>query len=189
MQADLQNAFCSPVTLTGSRMGAYAWRVGVIATLLIATASSRLTAQPRVGKSAPEINLPTLNSGRVTLSKMRGHPVVISFWGTWCAPCRAEFPLLVKAQLTNKDDGLYVVAVNGRDQERSTADVQRFVEAFAVPFTIALDKRGSARRTYRMEAQPMTVFIDAGGIVRLIHSGLISAEELDKGIALILPPP
>jgi cytochrome c biogenesis protein CcmG, thiol:disulfide interchange protein DsbE len=164
-------------------------RVVVIATLLMVGASSRSNAQPRLGKPAPEIDLPTLNSGRVTLSKMRGHPVVVSFWGTWCAPCRAEFPLLVSAHLKNSEAGLYVLAVNGRDQERSTADVQRFVETFTVPFTIALDKRGSVRRRYRLEAQPMTVFIDAGGIVRMVHSGLISAEELDRGIAMILPQP
>ena len=166
-----------------------AWSVVVIATLLIAPASSRLNAQPRLGKPAPEIDLPTLNSGRVTLSKMRGHPVVVSFWGTWCAPCRAEFPLLVSAQLKHSEAGLYVLAVNGRDQERNTADVQRFAEGFTVPFTVALDKRGRARRAYRMEAQPMTVFIDAAGIIRMVHSGLISAEELDRGIEMILPRP
>ena len=157
--------------------------------LLVALTASHAIAQPRPGTQAPEIDLPTLNGGRATLSKMRGHPVVVSFWGTWCAPCRAEFPLLVSAQLNNSKAGLYVLAVNGRDQERSTADVQRFVEGFAAPFTIALDKRGSVRRRYRMEAQPMTVFIDADGIVRMVHSGLISAEELEKGIEIILPRP
>ncbi len=85
------------------------------------------------------------------------------------------------------ESGLYVLAVNGRDQERNTKEVQQFVDFFSVPFTVALDKRGSARRAYRIEGQPTTVFIDAAGIVRGVHTGLISRDELDRGIASILP--
>jgi peroxiredoxin len=158
----------------------------VCCTLLLVAAASGVGAQPIAsGRRAPEIDLPTLNGGRFELSKLRGHPVILSFWGTWCPPCRDEFPELVRVQATHADAGLYVVGVNGRDQEESTKDVQRFVDAYAVSFTIALDKRGSARRSYRIEGQPTTVFIDASGIVRKLHTGLISREKLDEGIALI----
>lgn len=160
-----------------------------LGTLVFALGASTLEAQPaKIGKRAPQIDLPTLTGGRVELSKMRGHPVVVSFWGTWCPPCRDEFPELIKAQAKHANAGLYVIGVNGRDQERSTKDVQRFVELFPVSFTIALDKRGSVRRVYRIEAQPTTVFIDSDGVVRKVHTGRISGEELEEGIALILPP-
>jgi thiol-disulfide isomerase/thioredoxin len=121
------------------------------------------------------------------LSALKGHAVIVSFWGTWCPPCRTEFPELVRVHEEHAESGLYVLAVNGRDQERSTNDVQQFVEFFSVPFTVALDKRGSARRAYRIEGQPTTVFIDASGIVRGVHTGLITREQLDRGIASILP--
>lgn len=157
--------------------------------LLAVGASSSLEAQPaRIGKPAPDIDLPTLTGGRVELSKMRGHPVVVSFWGTWCPPCRDEFPELIKLQAKHADAGLYIIGVNGRDQERSIRDVQRFVELFPVSFPIALDKRGSVRRKYRIEGQPTTVFIDSSGHVRKVHTGRISPEELEQGMALILPP-
>jgi len=160
-----------------------------LGTFLLAVGANTLEAQPaKIGKRAPEIDLPTLTGGRVELSKMRGHPVVVSFWGTWCPPCRDEFPELIRMQAKHADAGLYVIGVNGRDQERSTRDVQRFVELFPVSFTIALDKRGSVRRAYRIEAQPTTVFIDSSGFVRKVHTGRISPDELEQGIALILPP-
>ena len=141
------------------------------------------------GKKAPDINLPTLTGGRFDLSKLRGNAVVVSFWGTWCPPCRKEFPELVRVQAEHAQSGLRVVAVNGRDQEESIDDVERFVSAFAVTFPVALDKRGSVRRAYRIVGQPTTVFIDSSGVVRKVHVGLIERDELDKGIALILPPP
>ena len=154
---------------------------------LVSVAVPSADAQPvREGRRPPEIDLPTLAGGRVKLSKLRGQAVIVSFWGTWCPPCRAEFPELVKLHVKHGPSGLYVLAVNGRDQERSTKDVQAFVDFFSVPFTVALDKRGSVRRAYRIEGQPTTVFIDSTGVVRRVHVGLISRDELDQGLALIL---
>jgi thiol-disulfide isomerase/thioredoxin len=78
------------------------------------------------GTAAPEIDLPTLAGGRVKLSELRGKPVVVTFWGTWCPPCRNEFPELVALQKKYRESGLVVLAVNQRDQELSTKAVQDF---------------------------------------------------------------
>jgi thiol-disulfide isomerase/thioredoxin len=139
-----------------------------------------------VGTRAPEIDLPTLGAGRVKLSGLRGHPVIVTFWGTYCPPCREEFPELVKAQATHAHAGLFVLGVNGYDQEFSTKDVQKFVTEFSVPFTIALDTRGKARDKYLVRGLPTTLFIDTGGVIRGIHRGPISRLLLDSGIAKIL---
>lgn len=144
------------------------------------------TAQPvRVGAPAPEIDLPALDGGRVLLSGLRGHPVVISFWGTWCPPCRSEFPELVRAFETHGPAGLEIIGVNGRDQERRTKDVQKFVDEFGVTFHIALDQRGKARRTYGLIGLPTTVFVDSGGVVQRVHIGPLSAADLAEGISAI----
>ena len=146
-------------------------------------------AQPvRPGARAPEIDLPTITGGRVQLSKLRGHPVVVSFWGTWCPPCRMEFPELVKLHQAYDSLGLRVLGVNGRDRERSTKAMQRFIDEFAVPFAIALDQRGQSRRAFRIAFLPTTVFIDSAGVIQRIHLGGISREDLDRGVATILPP-
>ena len=84
------------------------------------------------GAAAPEIDLPTLAGGRVKLSELRGKPVVVTFWGTWCPPCRDEFPELVARQKKYRDSGLVILAVNQRDQELSTKVVQDFANEYAV---------------------------------------------------------
>lgn len=161
---------------------------GVLTLLFMAGVSTAEAQVVQPGKRAPEIDLTTLSGGRIELSKLRGNPVIVSFWGTWCPPCRKEFPELVRVQAKYAARGLYVVAVNGRDQERSTKEVQQFVDAFAVSFPIALDRRGSVRRAYRIRGQPATIFIDGSGVIRKVHTGWIDPEELDSGIELILPP-
>ena len=141
------------------------------------------------GTPAPEIDLPTLAGGQVKLSALRGHPVVISFWGTWCPPCRVEFPELVAAYRKYREAGLEVLAVNQRDQETSIGDVQAFVKRFSVEFTVALDARGRSRRSFRLIALPTTVFVDTAGIIRQVHMGPISEAELARGLTTILPAP
>lgn len=139
------------------------------------------------GKPAPEIDLPTLKGGRVKLSGLRGHPVVVSFWGTWCPPCKEEFPALVAAHRKYREAGLEVIAVNQRDQEIRTADVEAFVKEYKVEFIVAMDQRGKSRRSYRLIGLPTTVFIDAGGIIRQVNSGPIAPSQLVRGLATILP--
>jgi len=139
------------------------------------------------GTPAPEIDLPTLAGGRVKLSALRGHPVVVTFWGTWCPPCRVEFPELVAAHRKYREAGLEVLAVNQRDQELRTSDVQSFVKEFSVEFTVALDERGRSRRTFRLIGLPTTIFIDSAGIIEQVHMGPINRNDLAQGLSMILP--
>jgi thiol-disulfide isomerase/thioredoxin len=162
---------------------------GAAVVLVLALGASPADGQSvKPGAPAPQIDLPALGGGRVELSKLRGHPVVMSFWGTWCLPCREEFPELVRLHTSYADSGLRVLGINGRDQELSTKAVQWFVNEFAVPFPIALDQRGRARIAFRLVGLPTTIFIDSAGIVQQIHRGAISREELNRGVSLIFPP-
>jgi thiol-disulfide isomerase/thioredoxin len=136
---------------------------------------------------APEIDLPALGGGRVKLSALKGHPVVVTFWGTWCPPCRQEFPDLVAAQKKHHDAGLRVLAVNQRDQELSTKDVENFVKVFGENLAVALDVRGRTRKSYRLVGLPTTAFLDTAGVIQVLHSGPISRAALDSGLAAILP--
>ncbi len=155
--------------------------------IALTLAASTTNAQPvGPGARAPEVDLPTLAGSRAQLSKLRGHPVVVSFWGTWCPPCRTEFPELVRVQAAYGPAGLFVLAVNGRDQEMSTKTVQQFVDEFSAPFQVALDDHGRARRAFLIQGLPTTVFIDTGGMVREVHRGPITHEELERGLATIL---
>lgn len=141
--------------------------------------------QLRDGSRAPDIALRTLEGAPFRLSLLRGSPVVLTFWGTWCPPCREEFPALADAHRKHQGAGLRVVAVNQRDQELATTDVQKFVQEFSVPFTVVLDPRGRSRREYRLVGLPTTVFIDSAG--RIVHtiSGPVSRAQLANGLTAI----
>ena len=145
------------------------------------------SAQAKIGGKAPEIDLPTLSGGApMRLSALRGQPVVVTFWGTWCLPCREEFPRLVAAYNKYHAGGLEIVAVNQRDQELKLKYVQAFADTYAVPFTVALDTRGHSRRTYRLVGLPTTVFIDSAGTIVQMLRGPVSEEALALGLALIV---
>jgi peroxiredoxin len=159
-----------------------------------ALAASAAGAQSvKVGARAPEIELPTLSGGRIKLSALQGHPVVVTFWQTWCPSCRTEFPELAAAQAAYGPSGLRVIAVNDPMQEHSTGDgekhVRRFADEFAVSFQVALDKRGRVRDKYGILTLPTTVFIDSAGVVQGINMGPTDREQLKRGIATILSRP
>jgi thiol-disulfide isomerase/thioredoxin len=161
-----------------------------LGTLLLglALAPTLAHAQAQVGGKAPDIDLPTLAGSSMKLSALRGHPIIVTFWGTWCPPCREEFPRLVAAYEKYRGDGLEIIAVNQRDQELSVKDVKAFSDSFSVPFPIALDVRGRSRRVYRLIGLPTTVFIDTAGTIRQMQPGPVSEEALTRGLGLILKP-
>jgi peroxiredoxin len=160
---------------------------------MLALAASAVSAQSvKPGVRAPNIDLPVLSGGRVKLSALRGHPVVVTFWQTWCPSCRSELPELMKANAAYGAAGLVVLGVNDPMQEHSTdgaKHVKAFAEELAVSFQIALDKNGRTRDRYGILALPTTVFIDSAGVVQSINRGATSRDELERGIATILPKP
>ena len=162
-------------------------KLSLVATMSLVTmlASSSAGAQLPAGTAAPEIDLRTLGGARFQLSALRGHPVVMSFWGTWCPPCRDELPELAELHRKYHAAGLEVVAVNQGDQERRTSDVQRFVDELSLPFTVAIDPRGRSRRNYRLIGLPTTVFVDTAGVIRRVVSGPLGQQQLTLGLEAI----
>jgi peroxiredoxin len=139
------------------------------------------------GREAPRFSLERLDGGRLELGDLRGRAVIVNFWATWCKPCRSEFADLISAW-READGALEIVAVNLTDQERKK-DVLHFVEEFAVPFPVVLDRKGKVRELYSLVTLPTSVFVDSAGIVRRVHSGPLTRPALSQGLAVILPSP
>jgi peroxiredoxin len=129
---------------------------------------------PEKGAMAPDFLLEDLDGGEVRLSDLRGRPVVINFWATWCAPCRKEMPQFVAAYDKYRDEGLVIVAVN-LQEGKSIAG--KFADDYGMDFTVAVDRDGEVGDQYRLLGLPTTYFVDREGIVRSVFTGPFEAEE------------
>jgi thiol-disulfide isomerase/thioredoxin len=132
-----------------------------------------------VGDTAPNFWLQLEDGRYVRLSDLKGKPVVINFWATWCPPCRAEMPEFVK---TAADDDLVVLAVN--DGEERIA-VEEFAAAFGMKMPVVLDRNGMLNERYLVQGLPTTYFIDRQGKLSSMVVGQITPEALDAKLAAI----
>src|SRR5437762_5424543 len=160
----------------------------IVGTVCVALATTALLSAQAADSEAPDFNLKTLAGDSVRLSSLKGHPVFLNFWATWCKPCRAEMDEIVTAYDAHHQAGLEVLAINLTDQERMR-DVRKFAEDLHLPFPILLDQHGKARKTYTLRGVPTSVFIDAQGVVRLVNVGPITGATIRRGLAAILPAP
>jgi cytochrome c biogenesis protein CcmG/thiol:disulfide interchange protein DsbE len=114
--------------------------------------------------TAPDFQLKSLDGPTITLSDLRGQPVLLNFWATWCGPCRFEMPFF--QQLSGDPEwqarDLQILAVNIQESE---ATVSRFMVENGLSFTVLLDTAGEAARLYNVSAIPATYIIDKDGII------------------------
>jgi thiol-disulfide isomerase/thioredoxin len=158
------------------------------------SASPRRTLPPRspvpgqfhVGEPAPKLVLPLLGGDGKTidLASLKGKPVWVNFMGTYCPPCRDEFPVMSGFQARYADTGLVVLAVDVREE---TEVVQSFIGATGATFAVALDANGAAQKAWGAVALPVHYWIDAQGIVRDGALGGIGPDQMAQSLALILP--
>ncbi len=146
-------------------------------------AVASLPPAPLVGHPAPDFSLDTLTGEELILSKLRGTPVVLNFWATWCPPCRAELPELAAAS-TRLAGELMIVGVN---QAEARADVQAFAAGLSLPFPVPLDERADVSQTYRVRSLPTTFFIDRQGVIRQVQVGPVTEATLEQLLKTIYP--
>jgi thiol-disulfide isomerase/thioredoxin len=132
---------------------------------------------------APDFTLPTLTGGNITLSQLRGIPVVLNFWSIGCSWCRYQLPFL--EAVANQTGGvLEVIAANMAD---SNASVQSFLQSFFGDYEptmiVALDENAEVFVNYCQNFDnsrgyiPFTLFIDSEGMVQYRKIGAFASEE------------
>ena len=127
----------------------------------------KVTVLEEADRRAPdgEVAGRTVTGAPVSLAEHRGKVVVMPVWGSWCAPCRAEAPMLATAARDLEDDGVVFLGIDSRDP--STANVVRFIERFDIPYDSIHDPDGETLLAFHGTLPPMTipsfVFIDAEG--------------------------
>lgn len=135
-----------------------------------------LDVKAEEGALAPDFLLGRLDGSELRLSDLRGEPVVLNFWATWCAPCRKEIPQFVDASERFREQGLVVVGVN---LQEGKSIVRPYADDFGMDFPILIDVDGEVGDAYRLLGLPVTYFIDREGIVRSVFTGPF--EESDRG--------
>lgn len=134
-------------------------------------------------RTAPDFTLPTLDGGTLALADLRGQPVILAFWASWCGPCRHELPALVLFQQQHPET--HVVTIN---IDRDPADARKFLQRVQSDLPVALDSDASVAGQYQVASMPVTVVIDGHGTVKLVKigygttDGLAAIETALKGL-------
>ncbi len=126
---------------------------------------------PLVGKPAPAFTLPSLHEPErmVSLSDLRGAPFLMNVWGSWCAACREEHPVLTRFAETKR------VRVVGYNYKDARADALRWLEQFGNPFWLVVaDREGRTAIDWGVYGAPETFLVDADGVIRWKHVGPIT---------------
>lgn len=138
------------------------------------------------GHPAPRFSLATLSGRHVSLQSLRGHPVLLNFWATWCTACRSEMPRLEEWYRKLHGRGITILGVD--DAEGASA-VRDFVHRYGVDYPVALDSNGTVSARYAVSFLPVTVAIDARGSVSSVHLGVLSSTYLQRNVIPLLHAP
>jgi peroxiredoxin len=138
----------------------------------------------RVGSPAPDFTAQSLDGKTLKLSDLRGRPVLVNFWATWCQPCRIEIPTLVNTyqqlRAAGKDLEIVALAVNSAPDT-----VTAFRNEFKMPFMVAPDSGSQISTIYYVGAIPTSYLIDREGIVRWIHVNMMDDKLLAQQLAAL----
>jgi len=136
---------------------------------------------PQVNAPAPDFEIENLRGEKKHLSDYQGKVVVLNFWATWCGPCKDEMPFFQEIYEKYASE-IAVLAVNNQE----TVDkVSPFVEELGLTYEILMDYDGSVATQYQVIGFPTTYFIDPNGIIKFLHVGVLTEEQLDGYLDLL----
>jgi peroxiredoxin len=132
---------------------------------------NRNPAADIVSKTAPGFSLPALDGRTISLSDYAGKKVVVSYWASWCGPCKVEMPQLRDFyKLYHKAGSNFEILAISIDENRS--DAEAYATAEKLPFPVLLDTNSKVADSYSVEGIPTMVVIDKSGKVAYAHTGL-----------------
>jgi cytochrome c biogenesis protein CcmG/thiol:disulfide interchange protein DsbE len=151
------------------------------ASLTVPAATAIQTYPP--GTPAPPLRLQGLDGRPVDLAALRGRPVVVNFWATWCAPCVREFPLLRAAAADHRPDRLAVVGVLTNDRPDAA---RAFVRRHHATWPVGIDPNAATAGRWGAVGLPHTFFLRPDGTLATHQLGELTKAALDRQLATIL---
>jgi len=150
----------------------------------------RLTHQshpPKIGGPAPGFTLRRIGSpGKLDLASLRGKPVVLNFWASWCVPCKGEAKMLERAWRQYRRQGVVFLGIDYHDV---TSDARTFLSHHGVTYPTVQDGSGAVADRYGVSAVPETYFVDRRG--RLVGAHIVGtvvdqADAFRRGVEAAL---
>lgn len=178
--------------MTGKRKSGMGFTIFVVVVLLIAVAvvinvtksngseagAGGGAALPIKGYQAPDFTLKTFDGQAVTLSQMKGKPVFLNFWASWCPPCQAETPDLVEMHKKYGDKiAFYGINLTQQDDQQKALD---FIKNYKIDYPVLSDAEGKVSDVYRVQAIPTSVFIAPDGKIVELVQGLMTKQDMDR---------
>jgi thiol-disulfide isomerase/thioredoxin len=130
-------------------------------------------------------NAPEKGQSSMTLSALRGHPVVLDFWATWCGPCQAEAPIVNSLGQRFKDKGLVVIGVNTSDPDGPTL-APLFAAKKGLTFPILYDEKNRIASSYDVDSLPSLIVVSKEGKIFAVRHGVTSESDLERLIRQVL---
>lgn len=154
--------------------------IGPVSSSRIVTSTGGVFSKEN-GQVVPDWSLPNLrnSSAAVSLSQFRGHPVIVNFWASWCAPCRQEMPAL--AAIAQRLGGkINFVGIDTNDQRGSALT---FLNKTGVKYITAFDPKADVAQNYGVYGLPTTFFISAQGKLLGRQVGAMTGDRLGQIIS------
>jgi cytochrome c biogenesis protein CcmG, thiol:disulfide interchange protein DsbE len=152
------------------------------ATLTLVPAA--VLAVPQPGQPAPALSLPSPDGKKIDLASLRGKPVYVNFFASWCGPCNEEAPSIGKLRAKYAQRGLQVVGIDELDAPGQAAAFQK---RYANPYSlVGIDDSGVTGRSFGAVAMPVHIFIDRNGTVRTYRIGEMNPAQIEAAIKGVL---
>jgi len=135
-------------------------------------------------QQAPNLSLKDINGKTIRLSDFRGKVLLVNFWATWCLPCRAEIPDLVKHQRRYRARGLRILGITYPPER--IAEVRRFTSKLKMNYPVVIGSKENKRAFTSSETLPLTIVIDREGNIQSIIEGIMYLDEFKEKVRPLL---